>query len=223
MIRKRLPCLLLFLSCLPVWAAADSLSGRVIRVADGDTITIQAPDGQQHKIRLNGIDSPEIGQDFGQASKRHLTKRILDREVTVSWRKIDRYGRLVAKVTIGELDVNLEQLRAGMAWYFRKYAGDVAPEDRPIYEKVESAARSERRGLWEQSNPTPPWEYRAGQESGEPGATASDLPIIGNRNSGLYHRPDCPDYRKVSPRNRVEFKTEDEAERAGFRRAGYCR
>jgi micrococcal nuclease len=220
--RKRLPCLLLFLACLTVSAAADSLLGRVIRIADGDTITIQDRDGRQQKIRLNGIDAPEIGQEFGQASKRHLTKLILDREVAVSWRKIDRYSRLVAKITIGDRDINLEQLRAGMAWYFWKYASDVALDDRPIYEKVEAEARSEQRGLWEQPNPTPPWQYRAGQESSEPGSTA-DLPIIGNRNSGIYHRSDCPDYRKVSPRNRVEFKTEDDAVRAGFRKAGNCR
>lgn len=221
--RKRLPCLLLFLACLSVWAAADSFLGRVIRVADGDTITVLAPDGRQRKIRLNGIDSPEIGQEFGQASKRHLTKLILDRNVTVSGRKVDRYGRLVAKITIGDRDINLEQLRAGMAWYFRKYAGDVAIEDQQVYEKAESDARTERRGLWEQLNPSPPWEYRAGQAPSGPGAMTSDLPIIGNRNSGIYHRPDCPDYRKVSPRNQIEFKTEDEAERAGFRKAGNCR
>jgi endonuclease YncB( thermonuclease family) len=215
--------LLLFLACLTFSAAADTLLGRVIRIADGDTITIQDHDGRQHKIRLNGIDAPEIGQEFGLASKRHLTKLILDREVAVSWRKVDRYGRLVAKITIGDRDVNLEQLRAGMAWYFRKYAGDIAIDDRPVYEKAEADAKGDRRGLWEQTNPIAPWDYRAGQEPDESGATTGDLPIIGNRNSGIYHRPDCPDYRKVSPRNRVEFKTEDDAVRAGFRKAGNCR
>jgi endonuclease YncB( thermonuclease family) len=206
-------------------ASAQTVKGRVVGISDGDTITVLDASNQQHKIRLNGIDAPESSQGFGQASKRNLSNLIFGKEVTVSWRKIDRYGRIVGTVMIGSMNVNLEQLKAGLAWYFRKYASDVPPADRPIYDRAEQEARTARRGLWQQSNPTPPWEFRHPDQVPTPSTydSRSSGQIIGNRNSHVYHRPDCPDYQKVSERNRIYFSTTAEAERAGFRVARNCR
>jgi hypothetical protein len=183
---------------------------------------------QQHKVRLNGIDAPELNQDFGQASKRNLSSLVFGKEVIVNWDKRDRYGRIVGKVMAGPIDVNFEQIKAGYAWYFRKYAEDVPPPDRPLYELTELESRAARRGLWQQPNPIPPWEWRALQPGESIPTTTEPAPqplsgqIIGNRNSRVYHRPDCPDYQKVSEKNRVYFSTTEEAEREGFRQAGNC-
>lgn len=205
-------------------AQFQELRGRVVSVSDGDTITVLDGERRQHKIRLNGIDAPESAQDFGQTSKKNLSGLIFDKEVVVSWSKVDRYGRIVGTVLIGGVSANLEQLKAGLAWYYRQYAGDVPAENRPLYEKAEIEARATRRGLWQQPNPQPPWEFRHGTAApASPSASPSPAgQIIGNRNSRIYHTPACPDYNKVSEKNRDYFSSEAEAERAGYRRARNC-
>ncbi|MEP7338569.1 MAG: thermonuclease family protein [Acidobacteriota bacterium] len=178
----------------------------------------------QYKIRFNGIDAPESKQDFGQASKRNLSALVFGKDVVVTWRKIDRYGRIVGTVMVGSVNANLEQLRAGLAWYYRQYSADVPAENRQLYERAEAEARTARRGLWQQQNPQPPWEFRHPNQSVStpaPGSQASGR-IIGNRNSQIYHLPNCPDYQKTTEKNRVYFETEAEAQRAGFRKARNC-
>jgi hypothetical protein len=175
-------------------------------------------------VRMNGIDAPESSQDFGQASKRNLSALVFGKDVAVEWRKRDKYGRIIGTVLIGSTNANLEQLRAGLAWYYRQYAGDVPPENRPVYDRAEMEARQARRGLWQQANPTPPWEFRHPEQSTAPAQPTNQASgkIIGNRNSNIYHRADCPDFNKVSEKNRVYFETEAEAERAGYRKARNC-
>lgn len=204
------------------------IKGRVVAIADGDTLTVLDSQNQQHKIRLNGIDAPESGQDFGQVSKRNLSDLAFGKEVVVNWSKVDRYQRLIGTVFVGSTNVNLEQLKAGLAWYYRQYAGDVPQTERAKYEGAENEARAGKRGLWQQSKPVPPWEFRH-PEQAEPSATATGSAntattgrIIGNRNSGIYHLPNCPDYSKVSERNREYFNTEADAVKAGFRKARNC-
>jgi endonuclease YncB( thermonuclease family) len=85
---------------------------------------------------------------------------VFDRDVTVDWRKRDRYGRIVGKVLDGERDVNLALVGAGMCWWYRKYADEQSPVDQRLYEAAEDTARSRRRGLWVDSDPIPPWESR---------------------------------------------------------------
>src|SRR5262249_45594722 len=144
-----------------------TLTGKVVGISDGDTITVLDADRRQHKIRLTGIDAPEHDQDFGQASKRNLSDLIFGKQVTVIWRKQDKYGRILGKVMLQNINVNLAQIRDGMAWYYRHYAADLDPADRAAYDQAEQEARSARRGLWSQPNPTPPWEWR------HPGQTTS--------------------------------------------------
>ena len=122
-------------------------------------------------------------------------------------------------------DINLEQIERGMAWFYRQDAKALVPEDSITYEQAERAAREEKIGLWADPQPVPPWDFRRGKTAKPPGVkpqTATTGTIFGNRNSKIYHLPNCPDYSKVSERNRVPFKTEAEAQAAGYRKARNC-
>lgn len=217
-----------FLLCLCWPARAETITGRVVAVADGDTLTVLDGARAQHKVRLNGIDAPESGQSFGQASKRNLSALVFGKTVSIETKKTDRYGRAVGLVTYDGQDVNLAQLKAGLAWFYRQYANELDADRRAGYEQAEREAREARRGLWADPAPVAPWEFRhpetkAETKAGAPGAAEkSAAPIVGNRNSMIYHRPDCPDYSKVSERNRVPFKSEAEAQTAGYRKAKNC-
>lgn len=204
------------------------LRGRVVSVTDGDTITVLDADKQQHRIRLNGIDAPETGQPFAAVARTHLSTLVFGKDVTVVGRKIDRYDRLVGTVIVGTTNANLEQLRAGLAWYYREYDGDVAPENRPLYVSAESEAMAAQRGLWRDPFPQPPWDWRGGTPApAARGLTSGTAPVatgrvIGNKNSNIYHVPGCRDYNRVAERNRIYFNTEAEARAAGFRKAMNC-
>lgn len=159
---------------------SEILEGKVVGVADGDTITVLDSDKIQHKIRLSGIDAPERGQPYGNVSKQHLADLVFGKTVTVETTKKDRYGRSVGKVSVQPtdcptcgrtLDANLAQITVGLAWWYRQYAKEQSPEDRGRYEFAEKEARAKRAGLWKDAKPVPPWEWRHG-----PTVTAAPLP-----------------------------------------------
>ncbi len=114
------------------------------------------------------------------------------------------------------MDANLEQLKAGLAWYYRDYAHDVSPENRPLYEAAEAEARAAKRGLWRSPQPQEPWALRNPSSSASPPASSprsllgntTTGAVRGNRNSRIYHLPECPSYGAVAERNRVPFQTE---------------
>lgn len=139
---------------------AETITGNVVGVADGDTITVLDADKVQHKIRLAGIDAPEKKQAFGNRSKESLSDLVFDKTVNVETEKRDRYGRQVGKVLVNGQDVNLVQVERGMAWFYRQYQREQSPNDRRLYEAAEDAARADKRGLWRDAEPTPPWEFR---------------------------------------------------------------
>ena len=122
--------------------AAQTLTGRVVRVADGDTVTVLDSSNTQHRIRLEGIDAPESHQAFGTQSKKNLSDMVFGKDVTVVYQKTDQYGRLVGKIMLDGKDVNLEQVKAGMAWHYKEYQREQTPEDRELYAKAEDEARS---------------------------------------------------------------------------------
>lgn len=99
-------------------ALAETLSGRVVHVADGDTITVLDVRNQQHKIRLAGIDAPERKQAYGNASKKHLASLVAGKAVSVDWQKRDKYKRIIGKVLLDGQDICLEQIKAGMTWHY---------------------------------------------------------------------------------------------------------
>jgi endonuclease YncB( thermonuclease family) len=147
--------LLLALVVLP--ALAETITGRVVGVHDGDTATVLDAGNKQHKIRFAQIDAPELRQDFGQRSKDNLSGLIFGKQVVVEVETVDKYGREVGKVLVNGTDANLEQVKSGMAWVYRQYAHDQA------YFDAEASAKVARVGLWSRSDTVPPWEYRHGK------------------------------------------------------------
>jgi endonuclease YncB( thermonuclease family) len=141
-------------------AGTHTIEGRIVGVTDGDTITLLDADKRQHKIRLDGIDAPESGQPFGRASKRNLSDLAFNQGAVAECSKVDRYGREVCRVLVDGADVCLAQIQAGMAWYFRRYAKELPPDRREQYADAEAQAKTERRGLWGDAAPVPPWEWR---------------------------------------------------------------
>jgi len=141
-------------------AYADVLRGRVVRIADGDTLTLLDATKQQHRVRMTGIDAPENGQAFGARSKTSLSALVFDKEVQAECVKRDQYGRELCKILVGGTDVNLEQIRTGMAWWYKHYAREQSREDRASYENAELQAKIRRLGLWADKNPVPPWDWR---------------------------------------------------------------
>jgi len=146
-------------------ALAAQLQGRVVGVSDGDTITLLTSEHRQFKIRLSGIDAPEKKQAFGAFAKESLSRQVFGRPVIVEWTKTDRYGRIVGKIEIGGVDVNLEQVREGSAWVYTQYLKELPEADRKLYLEAEQEAKDEKRGLWRDRAPEPPWQWRREQRS----------------------------------------------------------
>ncbi len=139
---------------------AGTIQGKVVSVADGDTITVLDATNTQHKIRLQGIDAPEKAQPFGQKSKQSLSQLVYNKQVVDEYQKKDKYGRTLGKVLHNGTDVCLEQIKLGMAWHYKQYKSDQPKEVRETYAQAELAARAIAVGIWKDKNPTPPWEFR---------------------------------------------------------------
>lgn len=161
---------------LSLWASlvsAAELRGKVIDVADGDSLTLLV-ERTPVKIRLAEIDAPEKGQAFGNRAKQALADLTFGQTVTAIEQTTDRYGRTVARVYVGSRDVNAEMLRQGMAWVFDRYV-----TDRALY-ALQDQAKVRRIGLWNDPDAIPPWQFRAEardpslreQRLGAPGAVA---------------------------------------------------
>lgn len=141
-------------------ALAETVTGRVVRVTDGDTLVILDADNTQHKIRLQGIDAPERGQAFGTKSKEYLAELVAGKSVVVEYDKYDRYERVLGKVLLNDQDMNLRQIEAGLAWHYKKYENEQSTADRIKYSDAEREAKRVRHGLWQDDNPVAPWDYR---------------------------------------------------------------
>ncbi len=198
------------------------IEGKVINVHDGDTVTVLDQNNKKFNIRLHGIDAPELKQAFGSESQQNLSRLVLGKQVSIFWNKVDKYRRTVGTIRIDGRDINIEQVKAGLAWHFKKYQDEQEPEDRVTYAAAEEQARLAELGLWQQKPPTAPGDYRQAVKAKRWGPPPPEGTIIGTRNSKKYHRPDCEGYRNMAERNRVFFKTVAEAEAAGYKRAGNC-
>ncbi len=154
--------LLLFCQLLAVCggiASAELLTGTVTSVYDGDTITLLTDAGTK-KIRLAGIDAPEIKQPYGPDSRDALRQDVLKQLVTVDTTKQDKYGRSVGKVLIDGEDINLKQVTRGLAWVYTDYIKELSAEDRELYKAAEKTANDDHIGLWLDDQPVAPWKYR---------------------------------------------------------------
>ena len=155
-----------------VGTASADVSGKVVAVTDGDTVQVLDAADVLHKIRMTGIDAPEKGQPFGNASRDNLASLVAGKSVFVEASKTDRYGRTLGKIWVEPadcpgcgrtLDVNHAQIVAGMAWWYQYYADHQPAAERELYKSAVKQARQLKLGLWSEPDPVPPWAWRRGQ------------------------------------------------------------
>jgi len=154
----------LLLACSAA-TSAEAVHARVVKVFDGDTLAIIDGSNRQFKVRLTGIDAPERGQRYSGTARKSLAELTQSRTVLVEYHKVDRYGRLVGKVSVDGRDVSVEQLRRGLAWHRASIPHDQSHQEAFLYGQAESEARSRRLGLW-QENAVPPWKFREANKGG---------------------------------------------------------
>lgn len=141
-------------------AIAAPLEGRVVSVADGDSLTLREPDGRQHRIRLLGIDAPERTQPFGPEARELLSGWVLGRDVTIQYDQRDRHRRILGVVWLEGEDINRRLVHEGAAWHYKQYQSGQTWVDRVRYALAQWRARQDGRGLWAHAEPVPPWAYR---------------------------------------------------------------
>ena len=136
-------------------AASHKINGKVVSVADGDTLTILDNNHEQHRVRLAEIDAPEKAQNFGQVSKQSLADLTFGKMADATCSDTDRYGRSVCKVVVDGINVNTEQVARGYAWVYAQYASKFS-----VLHGYQLKAKADRKGLWSDPKPVPPWEWR---------------------------------------------------------------
>ena len=190
--------------------------GKVVGVADGDTITV-LKQGQKVKIRLKGIDTPEKKQAFGNTAKKYTNAKVRGKVVEVDPVTTDKDGRTVAMIYVGSENLNESLVRDGYAWVYRKYCKDWYCGRWLEYEKQ---ARIKKLGLWVDPDPTPPWEWRHGGKNNGSKAETVHGPYHGNTNSMIFHRSTCKNY---NYKKCVQgFSSREEAIAAGYKPCGIC-
>jgi endonuclease YncB( thermonuclease family) len=212
---------LFFVSRLLTASAGQDFTASVVGVSDGDTITVY--DGmQQTEIRLEGIDCPEESADFSQRAKQHTSDLVFGRQVRIVGKELDKYGRLVARVHVENVDVSLSLVESGLAWHYKHYSND------PVLAAAETLARAKKVGVWSLPNPTPPWETRnptlreasAGAPRGLLSSSSTSIVYHGNSKSRVYHGPGCQHY--DCSNCKVQLTSKEEAARLGFRPHVQC-
>jgi micrococcal nuclease len=138
----------------PLLGCVADIDAEVVSIADGDTLTI-LHNRERVKVRLAEIDAPEKDQPFGQRSRQSLADLCFEQPVRIQAKGQDQYGRTLARVWCGDVDANAEQVQRGMAWVYDQYN-----TNKQLYALQEDAQKVQR-GLWADSNPTPPWKWRA--------------------------------------------------------------
>jgi micrococcal nuclease len=200
--------------------AAQRFAGRVLDVTDGDTVIVARGRGQV-TVRLFGIDAPEGAQAYGAESTSTLSRLVLGKVVDVDMKDVDQYGRLVASVSVGGVDVGEALVRAGAAWHYVQHALDAT-----ALAAAERDARAARRGLWQHASPQAPWLFRSASQ--QPSALLSaptstpnaSGPYRGNRESKVLHAPGCQHYNCKNCT--VAFATVAQAQAAGYRPHEQC-
>ena len=140
-------------------AAAETLRGRVVAVADGDTLTLLVDEARRVRVRLSNIDAPERAQPYGDRARQELARLAFGKGAEVEVEDVDRYGRTVGRVRAEGVEVNAALVSLGAAWVYRQYNRD------PALPALEEEARAAGRGLWAlpEAERLPPWEWRAAQ------------------------------------------------------------
>jgi endonuclease YncB( thermonuclease family) len=210
--------------------AAQPLTGTAVIVHDGDTVSVQTSHGIV-RVRLAGIDCPELAQPRGPEAKAFTARLVLGRTVRVESGGTDQYSRVLGRLVVDGADVNVALVRAGMAWRYQ------SPGNDRILMDAERTARTAHAGIWSDPNPEPPWQWR--REHGVRGDQAADSsprrhrsavervslseargPFHGNTRSHVFHRPGCPNYNCKGCEE--TFLNVQSAEEAGYQPAGDC-
>lgn len=144
----------LLLASTTISACAEEFNGKVIAVLDGDTVLVARGSGQAIKVRLAGIDAPEKAQEYGLASRDALRGLVLRKRVRITSKAVDDYGRLVAEISVGGLNVNQELVRRGMAWNFSRFHSN------PDLAALQREAQQAKRGLWAGESVIEPSQWR---------------------------------------------------------------
>lgn len=212
------------------YASTSTFTGKVINVADGDTITILTQNDEKIKIRLAGIDCPESFQVHGEKAKQYLTSMVDGKRVRIEPETVDQYGRTVGMVLVNGANINEQIVSNGHGWVFRKYCTADYCKD---WLKSEEKARKAGAGLWQDANPKPPWEWRAAQRSREDSGNVPNPAVVpvptgggsttvyhGNTRSQVFHGPGCVDYNCKNCI--VTLGSVQEAVRAGYRAHREC-
>jgi endonuclease YncB( thermonuclease family) len=144
-----------------LFAADKSITGKVVKVTDGDTVTLLTPDNKQEKIRLDGIDAPEKKQDYGEKSRQYLASLIAGKTVRVKYRSKDRYGRILGTVYVGNRNVNEEMVRKGLAWQYRY-------NNSKNLARLQAEAKARKLNIWSAKSPVDPYDYRKNRRKKKP-------------------------------------------------------
>jgi endonuclease YncB( thermonuclease family) len=199
----------------------------VVGIRTGDTLSVLR-NGRAVQVRLYGVACPERSQAFSTQA-RQFTRDIAFRQTVavvvdaVAMDATDRRGQLIAAVQLPNgLDLSQVLVQAGYAWHDTRSA----PYDKRLAQ-LQAEAQAAQRGLWAEANPVPPWDWdqgprRPASTEVPQGAASSQAMIIGHRYRKVYYWPGCPEYNKVSRRNRVVFEDREAAEQAGYRPAENC-
>ena len=200
--------LLVLLAALLLVAAAPRtviLRGSIVGITDGDTCTLLVGT-TQYKIRLEGIDTPELGQPFGTRAKQGLSKYVFSRQVTVHVTGKDTYGRSLGTIFIDGKSVNQQLVTDGLAWHYKQYS-----TDRKLAQ-AENSARRAKRGLWADAAAIPPWQWRRMKTSSQ-AASKPVSPVSGywlNTASKVRHNNNCR-YFKNTRQGRICTKNDGRA------------
>ncbi|MEE9498260.1 MAG: thermonuclease family protein [Nitrospinaceae bacterium] len=213
---------------LSMWlmaAPGQILTGQVVVVHDGDTLTVQSG-SFLYKVRLSDVDAPEMGQVFGKQARQYTEQMVLGSWVRVNVALIDRHGRRVGEVIVEDGWVlNEELVHAGFAWYYR-----VHPVRNDRLQKLEQYAFSKKLGLWVEPDPLPPWEFRRESRIPQLPVTAEQVDydrifhygMVGNRRTKTVRWPACKKYRLSRPQQALIFHSLQQARELGFTPAKDC-
>lgn len=164
--------LILFLMFLAAPANALVLRGVVSEVRDGRSIVVTSG-GRKLVVMLKGVDAPELKQEFGEVSQQYLASLILDKPVEIDFSQLAS-DHIVGKVFCNQLDIGLQVIRDGAAWFDKTSGYTLSEAERIVYADAQQAARNESRGLWQDGSPMPPWEWRRAEiwKSSQPATVA---------------------------------------------------
>ena len=206
-------------------SAADTLTGKVVGVMSGDTITFQSPEGKLFKVRLAEVDSPDISQAFGKQASHFTRSNVLAKNVTVKYQTVDRFHRLIGEVILADGRVlNHELVRHGLAWHYR-----VRYPSNEFLRELEYRAWKKRTGLWVDPSAVPPWKLR--RETPTPGPPENpslmdydrvfDYGLIADPNTKWVRWPACRNYPERSQGFAV-FGSLSDAVDSGFKISPDC-